>query len=244
MQINIIENRELPKIAPIKEKMDIIVPNIPYGIPQYNGGVWVVCGSGGSGKSSMLLGLFKTSKALRRKFDNIWYMCPMSSYLSVQKHPFEKHDKVFHELSGSALGEIYSTLTDMKKEDDEEGQQRYNLLFIDDFANQLKDTDVEYSLDRLLIKARHLKCMIIICVQAWKYFPLQLRRQVTNVSMFKPKSKDEWEVFCKEILMIQKKYWEDFHDMIFDEPYVHLDVDTKTGKFYKNFRELQITLPK
>lgn len=240
MEIVEVKNDNLPEMKPVKEKMDIHIPDIPDGIPRYNGGVWVVSGSGGSGKSSMLLSFFRSKKLFRNKFDYLWYVCPMSSFLSVDKHPFAEHNKVYHELSPDLLTEIYEKLNDIKKDNDEDGEQEYSCLFIDDFADALKDKHIMKALNRILIKARHLKCMIIICTQAWKYFPLQLRRQITNVSIFKPKNKDEWSTICKEILMIKKDHWEQFHDYIFDKPYTHLDIDTKTGVISKNFNKLEI----
>lgn len=240
MEITEFKNENLPSTAPIKEKMDIYIPDIVEGLPRYNGGVWVVSGSGGSGKSSMLLGLFKTSKGYRRKFDNIFYVCPMSSFLSVDNHPFKNHDKIAHDLTYDYLADLYKQLNEMKEEDDENDEQQYNLLFIDDMADALKDKTIQRMLNKILIKARHLKCMIIITVQAWKYMPLQMRRQVTNVTIFKPKSKDEWELVCREIIMLPKMYWEQLHDYIFDKPYTHLDIDTKNNRFYKNFHELQL----
>lgn len=240
MEITEFTNDNLPSVTPIKEKMDIHIPDIVEGLPRYNGGVFVICGSGGSGKSSMLLGLFKTSKGYRRKFDNIYYVCPMSSFLSVQNHPFAEHDKVSHDLTLDYLCDLYKTLNEMKEEDDENDEQQYNCLLIDDMADALKDKNIQRMLNKILIKARHLKCMIIITLQAWKYMPLQMRRQVTNVSIFKPKSKDEWETVCKEIIMLPKQYWEQLYDYIFDKPYTHLDIDTKQNKIYRNFHELEL----
>ena len=164
----------------------------------------------------------------------------MSSFLSVISHPFQEHDKVYHELTADLLTEIYVRLNEIKKENDKDGEQEYSCLYLDDTADSLKDKHIQRELNRILIKARHLKVMIIICVQAWKYFPLQLRRQVTNVTVFKPKNKDEWETIAKEMLMIKRENWEIFHDYIFSEPYAHLDIDTKTGQMYKNFNLLEI----
>jgi hypothetical protein len=240
MEIVEIENKDIPKMKPVVEKMDLIIPDIPDGVPRYNGGVWVVSGSGGSGKSSMCLSFFRSKRLYRNKFDNIWYVCPMSSFLSVVKHPFQEHDKVYHDLTPDLLTEVYQRLNEIKEENDKDGEQEYSCLFIDDMADALKDKHIQRALNRILIKARHLKVMIIICVQAWKYFPLQLRRQVTNVTVFKPKNKDEWETICKEMLMLKKEHWEFFHDYIFDEPYTHLDIDTKNGNMYKNFNLLDI----
>jgi hypothetical protein len=240
MEIVLVENKELPKMQPIKEKMDLIIPDLPEGIPRYNGGVWIVSGSGGSGKTSMLLSFFRSKKLFRNKFNHIWYVCPPSSMLSVINHPFEKHDKVYHDLTVDLLEDVYKRLNEIKEENDEDGEQEYSCLFLDDFADRLKIRDIQIALNRILIKARHLKVFIIICVQAYKYFPLQLRRQITNLTVFRPKNKDEWESIAKEMLMIKKEFWNQLHDYVFDAPYNHLDIDTKTGDLYKNFNILKI----
>ena len=81
----------------IKEKMDINIESININIPHRNGFCYAINGSGGSGKSSMLLSMFKSTKFYRKKFDNIYLFTPRSSYLSVDKHPFENHNNVYHE---------------------------------------------------------------------------------------------------------------------------------------------------
>ncbi len=107
-EIILITNDQLPKkIAPVKEVMNIKIPDIIDGVPNRNGFIWVLTGSGGSGKTSLLLNFFKRKELYRSKFSNIWYICPMSSFLSVQKHPFDGHDKVYHELTVDLLESIY-----------------------------------------------------------------------------------------------------------------------------------------
>ena len=89
--INEIENKEYNNIKkkPIKEIMHIYIPNIPDYISNRNGMVYILTGSGGSGKSSLLLNFFKTKELYRCKFDNIYYFCPESSFSSVEKHPLK-----------------------------------------------------------------------------------------------------------------------------------------------------------
>ena len=67
-----IKNDQLPKkITPVKEVMNIKIPDIIDGIPNRNGFIWVLTGSGGSGKSSLLLNFFKRKELYRSKFHNI-----------------------------------------------------------------------------------------------------------------------------------------------------------------------------
>ena len=43
----------------------------------------------------------------------------MSSFLSVQRHPFSNHDKIYHELTVELLEGIYSQLCEMKESNEE-----------------------------------------------------------------------------------------------------------------------------
>ena len=95
-----IKNPNQKDMKPIKEKQDIYIPDIvDQNISRRNGMIYLLSGSGGSGKSSLLLNMFKNKDMYRNKFHNIYYFCPASSMQSVVKHPFEKHEKVYHELT-------------------------------------------------------------------------------------------------------------------------------------------------
>ena len=64
-----IENKTFPNQAPVKERMDINIPKITAeNIPRRNGSIYVLCGSGGSGKTSLLLNMFKTKLLYRKNF--------------------------------------------------------------------------------------------------------------------------------------------------------------------------------
>ena len=118
--INEIENPLKIKQTPIKENQDIYIPDIKdLNISRRNGMIYTLCGSGGSGKTSLLLNMFKNKYQYRNKFHNIYYFCPISSFLSVQKHPFEQHDKVFHELTVGGLESMYQELVAKKEEQED-----------------------------------------------------------------------------------------------------------------------------
>ncbi len=97
---------DLPKIDPVKERMDIFVPDVNSSIPHRRGFVYGMIGSGGSGKSSLLLSMFKSKAYYRSKFDNIWLFVPqyqISSFVSVLDIHFTKlqlnephHKKTIH----------------------------------------------------------------------------------------------------------------------------------------------------
>jgi hypothetical protein len=60
----------------------------------------------------------------RGVFDHLYYICPMSSFLSVQNHPFEKHDKVYHELTVGLLEDIYQQCNAIKERAEERAKKR------------------------------------------------------------------------------------------------------------------------
>ena len=237
--IEITKNKEFPKLEPIKESMAIHIPDIIHGVPNRNGFIWALTGSGGSGKSSLLLNFFKSSELYRSKFHNIFYICPMSSYLSVKDHPFSEHtpERIYHELTVDVLDGIYEELKNIKTEGDE---IQYSCCIIDDMADSLKNKDIEKKLNQMLIKARHLGCAFIFTLQSYYYFPKILRKQLTNITIFKPKNAEEWSSIAKEILHLGKEDSKTMYDFIYNEPYSHLDIDTVENKYYKNFNELTL----
>ncbi len=96
MPINIREklNSSIKATKPVKEKMDKYIPDIVEGISRRNGMIYLLIGSGGTGKTSLLLNQFRKGGAYYRKFHNLYLFTPAISFQSVAHHPFEKHDKV------------------------------------------------------------------------------------------------------------------------------------------------------
>ena len=94
-------------------------------------------------------------------------------------------------------------------------------------------------LNKMIIKARHLSCAFIITLQSYFYFPKQLRKQITNITIFKPKSLSEWETIAKELMNLNKEDGLKVFNYVFNEPYNHLDINTTNNTYYKNFNELK-----
>jgi len=273
-----VKNNQMVKMTPIKERQDIYIPDITNdNISKRNGMVYCLTGSGGSGKTSLLLNMMKSPKLYRNKFHNIYYICPISSFLSVEHHPFEKHEKVYHELTVQLLEQIYTELIAKKEAfveyeskqkeklkmkgkknikvnriegdendnnssdtDDEIKELEYSLIIIDDMADSLKNNDILKQLNKMIIKARHIMCSFIIPIQSYYYMPKILRKQLTYITIFKPKNVEEWNSIGKELLNLNKDDSLKLFDYIFDEPYTHLDIDLVNNKCYKNFNQLKL----
>lgn len=225
----------------IKEKMNINIENINTNLPHRNGFIYAMIGSGGSGKSSLLLSMFKSTKFYRKKFDNIYLFTPKSSYLSVDAHPFENHNNVYHDLNIAELENIYNELNELKENSINENIPIENsIIIIDDFANALKDNNLTVYLNKMIVKARHLACCFIFTLQNYYLLPMTIRKQITNVTIFKPKNKKEWETISDELLNMNKEDTLQIYNYVFDKQYTHLDIDTLNNKLYKNFNLLEI----
>ena len=231
-----IENDKLKLGAPIKETMSVFIPDVDpnLNIPCRNGFHAVFCGSGGSGKSSLMMNLIKGP--YKKKFDNIYYFCPMVSFTSVKNHPFKKHDKVYHEFTVNALSEIYKELEEKK----EDKSNEYSLIILDDLADSLKNNDIQVLMNKMMVKSRHLQVSWIISLQAYYYFPKQLRRQITNFILFKTKSIDEFQSLARELFNMNSDDALTLYNYVFDVNYNHLDVDTVTNTYYKCFNKLEL----
>jgi hypothetical protein len=98
--------------------------------------------------------------------------------------------------------------------------------------------------DKNIIKARHIQTAFIFTLQSYYYFPKILRKQITNITIFKPKNSEEWNSIAKELLLMNQEDGLVLYEHVFDEPYTHLDIDTISNLLYKNFNLLNITYHK
>jgi hypothetical protein len=240
MIIKLIEN-ELPKIKPVKEIMNIYIDGIDPNLPNRNGFIYALIGAPGTGKSSLLLSLFRDRNYYKKKFNNLYLITPESSFSSVSNHPFKNHSKVYHDLNEDVLENIYEELVELKRECiEDEFPMESSCLIIDDFASELKDKHLIKILKRILTKSRHIGCSVIFTLQAYNMFPLVLRKMLTNITLFKPKNRVELESVRKELINLNEEKTNELFNYVFDEEYTHLDVDTSNDSKRKNFKLLEI----
>ena len=232
---------DLPRATPTKELMNIFIEGINNNIPNRNGSITAIIGAPGTGKSSLLLSMFRNPAFYKKKYNHIYLFTPEGSFKSVVNHPFKEHDKVFHDLHEDDLYDIEEELLAIKDEClEEDFELEHSCVIIDDFASDLKDKELIRVLKKMLTKSRHMLCSFIFTLQAYNMLPLVLRKQITNVILFKPKNKVELESVRKELIGMNEKKSQELMDYIFDSPYNHLDIDTASGQMRKNFNLLKI----
>jgi AAA15 family ATPase/GTPase len=234
-------NNDLPKTEPVHEMFGVFIDDINENLPRHNGSIWAICGKGGSGKSSLFLSLFKSKRLLRSKFDEIHYIVRASSYNSVKKNPFSKHDKIHHNLTPDLLHSIHEEALDRKEECLENNEPcEHTCIIVDDFGALLKNLEIQQALKEIMNIARHANLYIIFIVQTYRMIPAELRRILTHVTVFRP-NPEEWNLIVTEVLMKKKDVSEQIYNYVFDQMYNHLDLNAKDGTIRKNFKLLELT---
>jgi energy-coupling factor transporter ATP-binding protein EcfA2 len=222
-----------------RQSIDKVLKDIPEPFPSKVGGLMVLTGSMGSGKSQLLLSMFTaTSKEQRiyhRKFTKVIYMTPEAAFNSVDNHPFEQHPRVFHDLTPDILDEITQQAIDTK---DEGGS---TALIIDDYSEQMKDKNLQKAIQKLVFKCRHYAISIFITLVSLRALPKQLRALVSQYVVFRPRSVIETAGFIEEIFNLKQAQADELFNYVFDEPYNYLFYDTTKHTYYKNMNRLTLS---
>ena len=104
----------------------------------------------------------------------------------------------------------------------------------------MKDPSILKILSRMIIKARHINCCFFFTLQSYYYFPKILRKQITYMTIFKPKNVEEFFSLSRELFNMNQDDSLKLYDYVFDAPYNHLDVCTVTNQYYTNFNLLKL----
>lgn len=190
----------------------------------------LICGAPGSGKTSMMVSLLQEKQAYRKAFDQVFVVMPPSSARSLKKNIFEKHDKMFDDLTYETL----ETILDQTRESTKENLN--SLVIIDDFASALKNHEIQQLLKSLVWNRRHLRVSIWILVQSYISVPLQLRKAVSHMICFRPRNKVEFHKIFEELVQLPKETADDLSRFIYkDDKFAHLFLDCSSGEIYRNF---------
>lgn len=159
---------------------------------------------------------------------------PSQSINSMHKNPFENLENIYNEITNEIIVEIYDKIDGWGKNDEK------TILYIDDMTVDLKKTEIiKSTLKKLIYNRRHLKLNIIITAQSYVNVPLDIRKNVQNLIMFKP-AKKEMEILFSELIDSKKDIFDDIIKFTYDKPHNFLFVNTVSGRLFKNWDELLI----
>jgi len=199
-------------------------------------GFLTIIGRPGSGKTSVAISLItqKNPKIYRKTNHHIYIFMPENSLASLEKNPFKvlEKDNIYHELNEATILNVF------KKIDANSKKGEKSLILIDDMTASLKASiTIVKAFKDLVFNRRHLKCNIIMTVQSFVNIPLDIRKNIQNMILFKP-SKKEFELIFDELLEMKKEiaglimkyvYDDDNHNFLF--------VNIPNQRMFKNFTE-------
>ena len=199
-------------------------------------GFLCVIGRPASGKTSLAISMItqRKPKIYRKTHHHIIVIMPQNSINSLKNNPFKvlPDDNIYHELDNDSIDTIYSRIDGYSKKDEK------TILFIDDMTADLKKGKfIIDTFKKLVYNRRHLKLNIIITAQSYVNIPLDLRKNIQNMIMFKPPKK-ELEIVFTELFESKKDMFMDVMRMAYDDKHNFLFLNVPSQRLFKNFDEL------
>ena len=201
-------------------------------------GFLVLIGRPGFGKTSLAISFISQKKPdiYRKTHHHVLVMMPQNSIDSLAKNPFKKlpEDNIFHELNDATINEVYNKVAAFSKDDEK------SILFIDDMTASLKSSSfIQETLKKLIYNRRHLKLNIIITAQSFCNMPLDIRKNIQNMILYKP-SKKEFELIFDELFEIKKDIAADIMKIAYTDKHNFLFMNVPSQRLFKNFDEIII----
>jgi hypothetical protein len=160
---------------------------------------------------------------------------PKSSRDSMKKNIFKKHDedKMFDELDYGTISTIHERLLKSSSENEN------TLLILDDVGASLKNNEIQKILRKIIYNRRHLKVHIVILLQSFISCPLEVRKLLNNIFMFKP-SKMEFENLFNELFETKKELAIDIMNLAYNKEHQYLMLNVDTQRMFRGFDEIVV----
>ena len=192
----------------------------------------IFLGKPSQGKTTFLLGLF--DDLLKRVYHNIYLFQPPHSRNSMKRDIFADlpDEKKFDELTYENLSDVLETI----KDDDSD----YNhCIIFDDMTAYLKsNVQLELLLKDMINNRRHYHITIYFLVQTLKSIPMEVRRLLENLFVFKVNDDTMNDVFNDYLREINKNTKHKIIETVYDKKFNFLFVNVETGRLFKNWDEI------
>lgn len=236
---------KINKVSKALDKLDnqVVISDSP--LPKdYR--IWIISGSKGSGKSTLMLNVLKNKHAYKGFFDNIFLVSPTSTgdkkFEKLLKE-LDQDGKYYSECSDDTVGEIIDRLKSFKDSFDEreEGRKPHSLVIFDDCLAYLPKSMEKSRFNELITTSRHLKCSVWILVQKYNKVNPLIRAQQDLLSIFHTNNRRELESL-EDDLNLDKKQFKEIYEFATDEPnsFLHVSFIGGKPKYYKKFNQILI----
>jgi hypothetical protein len=148
---------------------------------------------------------------------------------------------VFDELNEETVEEVYDLIVANRDAGDEEDEEYYSLLLLDDCQAALRNKAVERRIRGILANYRHLNCVVLCCVQNYMSVSKQCRDLFRCLFQFATPSRlerqrihDEWAG------ALDKNQFSELVNFVWDKKHNFLFVDRQSDTFHKNLNRLKL----
>lgn len=229
-----IEELDKPELKKTKMVCDCVIDDKLTTYPMVND-CWattsfnLLLGKMGSGKTSLLVSLMKS--VFKKCFNHIYLVMPESSRNSLQTNIFEKYlpkDQIYSYLDADVLQDIYEKCVENS------ANEEFSMLIIDDFQNVFKDADVTKTLQKIILKMRHIRTSIWLLQQNFQALPKPLRELTTNVITYNLGKSQMLKLF-DEVIQMDKEKFNEIMDLAFVDKYDWLVINLRNKNMYSKF---------
>jgi hypothetical protein len=160
-------------------------------------GFLCVIGRPRQGKTSLTVSMLtqKKPKIYRKTHHHLYIFMPTNSLNSMKDNPFKQlpEDQIYNELNDETINDVYNKLNENSENNEK------SIVYIDDQTASLKESKfIQETLKKIIYNRRHLKTNIIITAQSYVNIPLDVRKNIENLILFKP-AKKEFEIVFQEL---------------------------------------------
>lgn len=240
-------NKLTEKIKPLDNQLN---RDLDDPIPKTKAIIYIISGSKGRGKTSLLLNILKTKQkdgGLKGYFDNIFMFSPTAKTdLKTKKlvEELEKDDKFYNEFNDANNNEVIEKIKtfneEFKNDEENKGEEPRNLIIYDDcMADLPKSFEKTGGLNKLIIQARHNNTWCIFLVQRYIGVNRVIRSQADLISFFKTDNNRELQALTDDV-NYDKDVIKYLYDFATENPNDFLHINLLSRTFYKKFDKIII----
>jgi len=237
-------NKLTEKLKPLDNQLNRNDVDEP--LPHTKSIIWIIVGSKGRGKTSLLINTLKTKDGGYKKFfDNIYLFSPTGkSDTKIKKlvNELEEDNKYYDEFNEENMNDVFDKIKAFNQEYKEENPNStpHNLIIFDDCLSDLPKSMEKSSLNRLIPNARHHNTYLIFLVQRYVGCNRLIRSQPDLISFFRSDNRKELEALTDDVNIDKDKLIALYKFATDDDPNGFLHINLLTRKFYKKFDEILI----
>jgi hypothetical protein len=200
-------------------------------------GFLCVLGRPGMGKTSLTVSFLtqKKPQIYRKTHHHVIILMPANSIASMSKNPFKQlpDENIYNELNDLIINDIFNKIYGYCANNEK------TLLYIDDMTADLKKNKfIIDTIKKLIYNRRNLKLNIIITAQSFSNIPLDIRKNIQNLILFKPPKK-EMELIFDEIIENKKELFLKIMKLAFRNKNDFLFINVPSQRIFTNWDELE-----